>query len=57
MITTKVDEELKNDIDKQKNEYNKKSGYDKQVALEKINEHNRELDVFEQVEEATRRKR
>lgn len=51
--STGVIEELKNDIDKQKDEYNQKSGYDKQVALEKINEHNRELAVFEQVEETT----
>lgn len=55
--STGVIEELKNDIDKQKDEYNKKSGYDKQVALEKIYEHNRELDVFEQVEKTTHRKR
>ncbi len=55
--STGVIEELQRDISMQEKEYSQKDGYEKQIALEKITEHNRELDVFKQVEKVARLKR
>ena len=52
-----VIEELDKDIKRQDDDYKKSSGYDKQVALEKVDEHERELSVFKQVENAVQKKR
>ena len=52
-----VIEDLKNDIIMQKRKYNETVGYDRQVALEKMQEHNRELDVFKHVEKNVQLKR
>ena len=50
-------EELKNDIEEQENISKITTDYDKQVSLEKKDEHNRELDVFEKVLKTTHKKR
>lgn len=52
-----VIKDLENDLENQKNISELTTDYEKQVALEKINEHNRELDVFEEVVETTRKNR
>lgn len=48
-----VVEDLKKDIEVQNNISKTTTGYEKQVALEKMQEHNRELDVFEEVVNTT----
>lgn len=52
-----VIEELDKDIKRQRYEYKNSNGYDKQVASEKVDEHERELSVFKQVENAVQKKR
>ena len=52
-----VIEELDKDIKRQDDEYKNSSGYDKLVALEKEEEHERELSVFTQVDNTIQKKR
>lgn len=52
-----VIEELNKDIKRQDDEYKNSSGYDKLVALEKEEEHERELSVFTQVDNTIQKKR
>ena len=53
---TGVIEDLQKDYDKQKQVSEESTDYEKQVAIEKMLEHERELDVFKQVEETTKKK-
>ena len=53
---TGVLEDLQKDYDKQKQISEETNDYEKQVALEKMMEHEREIDVFKQVEETTQKK-
>lgn len=57
MGATGIIEELKNDIEEQENISKIATDYDKQVSLEKKDEHNRELEVFEKVLKTTHKKR
>ena len=50
-----VMEELQKDIDRQKEVSEMLSGYEKQIAEEKVVEHGRELKVFEEVESTMRK--